>query len=890
MVWPFGKKKTSQPEPQGPDFVGALRSVAGFVMGGQRGDAALQRLPGCRVTVEALVDWVRSGQGRDVLRLAEWRRLVGAELGVLSEVAGEVVQESEPQGDSAPVDPVELEKEDQGSKSSYISDIVPIKSEAIELFKQGLDYYQLANFTSAIDCYTKAIQIDPNHVYAYNGRGIIYSELKKHKDAIFNFTQVIKIDSNYIYAYNSRGIAYSELKRYNEAINDYSKVIEIDPHYAYSYCNRGISHKDLQMYEEAITDFNKAIQIDSKLDTAYLNRGIAYSHLKDYTKAIADFTRAIALHLDNWQAWANRGLVLFHFSGYQAALDNDAEGLKHLDPHCEPLGCATLHWVTGLVRYQQGQTQPNPRPYFIQATQSYNTAYDLIEANPLYTTDTLKILRHWIKADRALGDHEAANQLTLNATQRLDLALKNVDPDYRKVLRVEFHDFYYLNVDRLISENKPWEALIAAEQQKSLALDWLRNPNADPQDLSRETLAATIKQLCPNPQTAILYWHLSPAQINTFLLRPHQDPEIITTLPTDPPFDPATKTTTNFTEWLKHYKTTYQNSRKQKDNASQWRDELPPLLKPLPKLLNIPQILAKLDNIQTLILIPHRDLHLLPLHALLNSSQVPLAKGDSRGFRITYRPNLTLPTPNTPLPTSHPPTLIGHPTTAQPLQFARLETALIHHLYPTAQPLTDAAVTQSAVIQALQTPAPAFHFTGHAAHDAENPEASALSLANDEPFTLQTLDSLDKINIPLVCLAACETGIANQGEFIREFVGFPAVFLKQGSRYVLSTLWTVSEESSMIFIVEFFRHYQYHNDPVAALHHTQTQLQTLTWRDLAQWYRDAYDPQLKRTTRDWLRSLASNIEDEPGQCPPAQTPYNTPYHWAGFILTTAASQ
>ncbi len=73
MVWPFGKKKTSQPEPQGPDFVGALRSVAGFVMGGQRGDAALQRLPGCRVTVEALVDWVRSGQGRDVLRLAEWR-------------------------------------------------------------------------------------------------------------------------------------------------------------------------------------------------------------------------------------------------------------------------------------------------------------------------------------------------------------------------------------------------------------------------------------------------------------------------------------------------------------------------------------------------------------------------------------------------------------------------------------------------------------------------------------------------------------------------------------------------------------------------------------------------------------------------------------------------
>ncbi len=34
MVWPFGKKKQEQQvEPQGPDFVGALRVVAGRVLG-----------------------------------------------------------------------------------------------------------------------------------------------------------------------------------------------------------------------------------------------------------------------------------------------------------------------------------------------------------------------------------------------------------------------------------------------------------------------------------------------------------------------------------------------------------------------------------------------------------------------------------------------------------------------------------------------------------------------------------------------------------------------------------------------------------------------------------------------------------------------------------------
>lgn len=59
MGW-FGKKKEQeQPEPQGPDFVGALRSVVGFVRLGQRGYLALQGLPRFRVTEEELIEWVR---------------------------------------------------------------------------------------------------------------------------------------------------------------------------------------------------------------------------------------------------------------------------------------------------------------------------------------------------------------------------------------------------------------------------------------------------------------------------------------------------------------------------------------------------------------------------------------------------------------------------------------------------------------------------------------------------------------------------------------------------------------------------------------------------------------------------------------------------------------
>ncbi|MFO8039446.1 MAG: CHAT domain-containing protein, partial [Sodalinema sp.] len=380
--------------------------------------------------------------------------------------------------------------------------------------------------------------------------------------------------------------------------------------------------------------------------------------------------------------------------------------------------------------------------------------------------------------------------------------------------------------------------------------------------------------------------HLSPAQISTFLLRPHQDPHIFT-IPCDPPGNPHITDQTNFREWLKTYSQLYQEQRKRKPtdlphptSPSPRREQLPRRLNHLKQILKIREIEDKLDPNDSLILIPHRDLHLLPLHHFFTPS---LSSRSSRA--VSYRPHLSLSCPSPPPSSNQPPILIGSPSSEQPLEFARLETQLIQQLYPQAQPLSEAAVTAEAFRQQLQTPAPFFYFSGHGEHDSTTPEQSALYLAEDAPFTLTDLDGLDSVRFPLVCLAACETGISNWGEFINEFVGFPAVFLNKGSGAVLSTLWTVSEVSSMIFIMEFFRHYQQQLQPTAALQHAQRQLRSLTWRDLAQWYRDAAQKGLPFSSRRWLQSCDRNIRKAPRQYPPEETPYRHPYHWAGFILT-----
>ncbi|MGB0562387.1 MAG: CHAT domain-containing protein [Spirulinaceae cyanobacterium] len=840
---------------------------------------------------------------------------------------------------------VNLELKQYEEAIEDFSAVIKINSQHSHAYhNRGMAHHNMQLYEEAISDHSKAVDIDPKHIESYNGRGCSYLSLKRYAKAIDDFTKSIEMNSLDSVYYSNRGQAYEELKQYKNAIADYDRAIEVDSSYTLAYCKRGNTYVHLDSYQEAISDYNQAINIEPRNIEAYGGLGNAYLGLNLYEQALSNYNQVISIDPSLWSAWAMRGQVIFDIHGCDKAIENYDEGLRSIGQVKDVCGCSMLLFLKGFSRYQHGQKITSEASiYFDQAVQDYKSAYELVQSNGIYVTDTLRILKNWIKAEYALKRNRIVDDLILDSIQRLSKALQAADLDYRQVLRAEFHDFYTLEFNRIIRTKGTWLALAEAEKWKTLALQWLTNPQAEPQE-SQTDLQTCVNHLCQSPHTTILYWHLSPAQITTFLLRPNQDPQVFTT-PCDPPYTPETKTQTNFTEWLKHYKELYEAQRKkkgedsvgaippwlpqtgssataseagsgneaaetktssgatetgvgtgalplQKDGELNWQTQLPQLLADLAKILKINEILPHLADSQHLILIPHRDLHLLPLHALFQSAPALLGKeGAGKGFSITYLPQLTLPpTPNTPPPNTTP-TLIGYPTSHQQIRFARLETHLVAHLlapsYPQAQPLTADHVTPHAFAQYLQTPAPFLHFTGHGAHDAANPNNSALYLTNDEPFTLQQLLELKTLNLPLVCLAACETGISNQGEFINEFVGFPAAFLAQGSRTVLSTLWTVDEQSSMIFMVEFFRHYQQHHRPAAALRHAQTQLQTLTWRDLEQWYRAAIHDDLGFSDKSWLRSQANNITNDTAKYPPHHCPYATPYHWAGFILTGA---
>lgn len=220
-------------------------------------------------------------------------------------------------------------------------------------------------------------------------------------------------------------------------------------------------------------------------------------------------------------------------------------------------------------------------------------------------------------------------------------------PTRRKALVLKFAGFDQLTVDRHVQaasqledeeaiQAKLKEALETAEKGKNACLSWLLYALSD--DIASPNYEE-IQQLL-SPGIAIAYWHLSPAALTTFVLKPGEAAPILITQPSTGNRPASLQQLLKLEAWMKDWDDQYQDYRnkgkEQRDADHSWRKDMAQRLferqeEPgnLKEILNVEAISQHLDGINHLILIPHRDLHRFPLHALF---------GDL--FTVSYLPSL----------------------------------------------------------------------------------------------------------------------------------------------------------------------------------------------------------------------------------------------------------
>ncbi len=90
------------------------------------------------------------------------------------------------------------------------------------------------------------------HALANRNLGGVYREKEDYSKAIECYLRAIELNPQYTNAYLNLGITYNAQKDYSQAIDCYLKAIELNPQYANAYNNLGITYKAQKEYSKAI--------------------------------------------------------------------------------------------------------------------------------------------------------------------------------------------------------------------------------------------------------------------------------------------------------------------------------------------------------------------------------------------------------------------------------------------------------------------------------------------------------------------------------------------------------------------------------------------------------------------------------------------------------------
>ncbi len=424
-----------------------------------------------------------------------------------------------------------------------------------------------------------------------------------------------------------------------------------------------------------------------------------------------------------------------------------------------------------------------------------------------------------------------------------------------------------------------------AEQGKNSCLRWWLSGWME--EIPSPEFPSLQQYLC-REKTAAVYWHISPAALTIFLLKPNQDPiPFLASEESDAPF-PRLRQLLAWEKWVDTWKQDYQDYRSGKSKSDSpnrdhpWRQQMESRLEQLGEILRIEALLAELadEEIDHLILLPHRDLHLFPLEALFPPHYSLLRLPSAQvGMTLAQQP---VP----PITSEAPLLLVGYPDSQglPPLEFAELETESLGRRFQRVQPLCGPQVRQQSLKDELHREEyRLMHFTGHGGYDFDAPDQSWLALSGEEFLRVRELLNLPLSGYRLVSLAACETAMTGQKSITTDYVGLSSGWPMAGVSLLLSTLWTVESAASMVLTLKFYDQVLEGVPEPLALAEAKRWLSHCDVAGLRQFY----EAELERYEADdgvVRPSLLDQLDSLEGKDPQAQL-YAHPYYWAAFILT-----
>ncbi|MDP8247486.1 MAG: tetratricopeptide repeat protein [Candidatus Tritonobacter lacicola] len=184
----------------------------------------------------------------------------------------------------------------------------------------GVLYARQGRLNKAIDRYSEALRINPDHAGALNKLGEALALQGRFDEAVARYSEALRISPGYAEAHYNLGKALARKGAFDEAILHYSRAIRFKPGHAAAHYNLGNALAAQGAFDAAVAQYAEALRIKPDHEKAHVNLGNACQKLGRYPYAVRAYKRAILINTDNVSAHFNLGIAYLHLGDGDSAL------------------------------------------------------------------------------------------------------------------------------------------------------------------------------------------------------------------------------------------------------------------------------------------------------------------------------------------------------------------------------------------------------------------------------------------------------------------------------------------------------------------------------------------------------------------------------------------
>ncbi|KAL1559751.1 Hsp70-Hsp90 organizing protein 3 [Salvia divinorum] len=344
-------------------------------------------------------------------------------------------------------DPVKVEKRPEREVEPEPMEISEEDRERRE--EAGNAAYKKKDFETAIQCYSKAVELDDEDISFLTNRAAVYLEMGKYEDCIKDCDKAVErgreLRSDFkmiARALTRKGTALVKMakcsKDYEPAIETFHKALTehrnpdtlkklndaekakkdleqqeyYDPKLADEEREKGNQYFKEQKYPEAIKHYTEALKRNPNDPKAYSNRAASYTKLGAMPEGLKDAEKCIELDPTFSKGYTRKGAIQFFMKEYDKALETYQEGLKH-DPNNQELLDGIRRCVEQINKASRGDFSPD------ELKERQAKAMQDPEIQNILTDPVMRqVLTDFQENPKAAQDH-MKNPLVMNKIQKL---------------------------------------------------------------------------------------------------------------------------------------------------------------------------------------------------------------------------------------------------------------------------------------------------------------------------------------------------------------------------------------------------------------------------------------------------------------------------------------